>query len=404
MLKKIFKKRIYMDYGAGAPEVRASIVARSKADKAFANPSSIHTDGLKAKSFIDKARSICASSLSAHTDEIIFTSNGTESDNLAIFGVFKHIKLNNPEKKIHIVTTKIEHPAILEACKHLEEVGAEVTYLPLGSDGIIDIKDFRNALKTDTVLVSIGYANSEIGVIQPIKEIAKEIRHFKKNNQKTNLDEQKYPLFHTDACQAGTYLKMNVDRLGIDLLSLNGTKIGGPRGTGLLYVRRGVSINSIVYGGGQEKNLRSGTENVSGAYGLACAFLQAQKDTEKESKRLSLLRDYCIDKLESSVSGVRINGSKKNRLPNNVNFSLKNFDSELLVIEMDRRGVSVSAGSACGSAESKVSHVIESLYEKNEEKWGTVRLSFGRDTSKYDIDRAIYYICDIVKKYEKYQK
>ncbi len=386
---------VYLDYAAGAPETAVSRHARKYADRFYGNPSSIHADGRASRVLLDSARADCAGAFSAHSDEIIFTGSGTESVNMAIFGIFKHIKLSDPQKPVHIITSVIEHQAVLSACQHLETVGATVTYVPVGIDGLINPNDVRNALTENTVLVSIGYANSEIGVVQPIREIAKEIRHFRKNRNSG------YPYFHIDAAQASMYLDIQVDRLGVDLLSCNGTKLGGPRGTGLLYVKRGVEIAPLVYGGGQEKGIRSGTENVSAVYGFAHALLHARKHASHEHIRLQHLRDYFFAELTKVFPHARINGSMTERLPNNVNASFKNFDSELLVIELDAKGISVSAGSACDSAHDKASHVISALYGTEEQKWGTVRFSMGYKTKKRDITRALNALKAIFKKYEQ---
>jgi cysteine desulfurase len=398
-MKKLDKKRIYLDYASGAPvipEVRKIIGGGTDI---YANPSSIHKDGVEAKKILEDSRIVVAKALSAHPDEIVFTRSGTESDNLAVLGVFKSARMNPSfsGKDIHIITTSIEHPAILEACRHLEKVGAKITYLSVSKDGIIDLKEFKNALSGETVLVSVAYANNEIGVIQPIREIAKEIRRFKKNNPGS------YPYFHTDACQAGAYLNITVEQLGVDLLSLNGTKIGGPRGTGLLYVKRGVNISSIVYGGGQERGLNSGTEDVVSIFGFATALEVSRKISEKESLRLSKLRDYFISELKRKFSNCRVNGNLKERLPNNVSVSFPNIDSELLVLELDARGVSVSAGSACSSAKDSGSHVLEALYG-GKDNYGTVRFTFGRETNKSEISYVLKSLSEIFAKYSTWVK
>ncbi len=392
-----------MDYSAGAPELSVSVRARKNADKYFANPSSIHEEGLRAHKILEESRNKCAEVLLAHSDEIIFTTSGTESDNLAILGLFKWAKINEARDKVHLITTTIEHPAVLNACKHLEKMGAEVTYLNPGEGGIISIKEFKASLRPETILVSIGYANSEIGVVQPIKEIAKEIRHYKKSSA-SNQTLDSYPYFHTDACQAGAYLPLAVDRLGVDLLTINGTKIGGARGTGLLYKRRGVKISEITYGGAQEFGFRAGTENVSSLAGFSLALSYAKLNSEKESIRLTHLRNYFFEKLEGKFPNCRINGDKIMRLPNNISVSFRGFTSELLVVELDTQGIAVSAGSACSSAEESGSHVLSALYgEGDDKKWGTVRFSLGKDTRKSDIDFAIKSLEKIFKKYEGFK-
>ena len=385
------KKRIYMDYAAGVD-----------------NPSSIHKDGVRAARELALARGRVADFLSAHADEIVFAASGTESDNLAVMGVFKHARLSKEfaGRDVHIITTAIEHPAVLEACRHLESVGAKVTYLSVNAQGLIDCKELRAALRPETVLVSVAYANNEIGVIEPLREIAKEIRHFKKLQAESGKQNAvPYPLFHTDACQAAAYLSMNVAELGVDLLTFNSTKLGGPAGIGVLFVRRDAPIDPIIYGGGQEHGLRSGTENVPAAAGLMKALLARPNPEMKE------LQDFFIAEIKKRFPQARINGSLEHRLPNNINVSFPNMESELLVLELDARGISVSAGSACAGAKDQSSHVLEALYGKDDaastllgagKKWGTVRFSLGRTTKKRDCDRALRALEEIFKKYERW--
>lgn len=395
------KNPIYMDYAAFAPMVPEARRAFTRAARISANPSSIHKPGLLASEELENAREKIANVLSAHSDEIIFVGSGTESDALAIMGVFKHARLSTEfaGKNIHIITTVIEHPAVLEACRHLEKMGAQVTYLGVLPDGRIDLKEFKKALRPETILVSISYANNEIGTIQPVRDIAKEIRHYKKETKSLE-----YPLFHIDACQTAQYENINVEQIGADLLTVNGTKLGGPSGIAFLYVRRGTPIEPILYGGGQEHGLRSGTENVPGAAAVAAALHSAQKIREKESKRLSKLRDHFLEEAEKRIPELRVNGSKKFRLPNNVHISIPNIKSELLVIELDAKGIAASAGSACSSAKDSGSHVLAGLYgESDEKKWGSVRFSFGRKTSEREIETTLSALEYIVNKYKEWQ-
>ena len=401
----MIKRRIYMDYAAAAPELPVARRAVARAAGFFGNPSSIHKDGVKAAAVLAENRKSISDILGCSRDEIVFTGSGTESDNLAVMGVFKHARLS-PDfagKDVHIVTTMIEHPAILEACRHLERVGAQVTYLSVGTDGLIDLKELRAALRDETVLVSIGYSNSEIGVVQPIREIAKEIRHFKKTKERQQHGGT-YPLFHTDACQAAAYLELAVERLGVDLLSLNGTKLGGPRGIGLLYVRRGTPIEEIIYGGGQERALRSGTENLPGIAGLAAALIEAHEEKDAECERLTHLRDQFISEIKNQFQGARINGSFVSRIPNNVHVSFPGISSELLVLELDARGVSASAGSACSGAKDTGSEVLAALYgAEDRNEFGSVRFSFGIDTKMRDITSTLSALRAIAKKYEPWK-
>lgn len=403
----MFNRRIYLDYAAAAPKAKQALQAEHTAQACFANPNSIHADGVAARRALEAARTSLAKRLGAHADEIVLCGSGTESDNLAILGAFKYARLS-PDfagRSVHIITTAIEHPAVLEACRHIEAVGGEVTYLSVNEQGLIDLKELRAALQPDTVLVSIAYANNEIGVIQPIREIRKEIAHFKKSHGGTDGTAQRsatYPLFHTDACQTAAYLNLNVEQLGVNLLTLNGAKIGAGHGAALLYVRRGTPIAPMLYGGGQEKNLRSGTENVAGVAGLAAALEVVQEKRERESARLGELRDYFMQVVQKEFPEARINGSLDERLPNNMHISFKNIQSELLVLELDAKGISASAGSACSSAKDSGSHVLEALYGKGDEKnWGSVRFSFGSKTSKRDIKKTLKVLSGIVEKYKK---
>ena len=398
------KKRLYLDYASGSPVLKSVLYMAKKLESSlFANPSSIHKDGVFAKKAKEEARASIATFFDAHADEIIFTGSGTEANAIALIGTFLKAKHRSffANKKPHIVTTKIEHPSILRTCEMLELEGAEITYLSVTSDGFVSPRDIKDALRSETILVSVAYANNEIGVIQPIKEIAKVIRNFQKNNTENNCSDT-YPLFHVDACQAVQYLDIGVERLGVDLLSWNGTKIGGPRGMGCLYVKRGTPIVSIYGGGGQEYNLRGGTENVTGVVGLSIALREVRKNFEKESNRISQLRDFCVSEITKKFFDARINGSLMFRLPNNINVSFKNFSSELLVLELDAKNISVSAGSACSSDKDVGSHVVSELYGTDDEKkWGTIRVSLGSETKKSDIILLLKTLSCIFEKYKK---
>ncbi|VAW13175.1 Cysteine desulfurase, partial [hydrothermal vent metagenome] len=286
-----------------------------------------------------------------------------------------------------------------------------VTYVGVDELGTVNPKDVKEALRPETILVSIMYANNEIGTIQPIKEIAKVVRNFRKtkliqkgppflNTKRAALfeDFENLPYFHTDACQATNYLDMNVLKLGVDLLTINGSKIYGPKGIGVLYVKRGTSITPIIYGGGQERGLRGGTENVSAVVGFAQACKTAEEMKEKETQRLTGLRDYFIKNLLLNIPESILNGDKKNRLPNNVNISIPNIDSEQLVIELDAKGISASARSACKSRDYESSYVIIALGRKSLPNEGGVRFSLGRETRKKDIDYVLKVLSKIIKK------
>lgn len=399
------QKYIYLDHASATPidaDVFRAINSAESTTKG-ANPNAIHSLGVVARRLVEQAREFVAQSLSSHTDEIIFTGSGTESVVLAIRGVVKNYTGTHLP---HIVTTSIEHSAVLENCRLLEKEGkATVTYLAIDERGIVNPRDVRDALRSETVLVSVMYANNEIGTIQPIEEIAKEIRHFKKTHTSS------YPLFHTDACQAMNYLfTENIEKLGVDLLSFNGSKIYGPKGVGVLFKKRGVILAPLYAGGGQEFGLRSGTENVSAIVGIGHALLKAKRIKEKESARLVLLREYGIEKLRtlSQESGyeIMVNGDEKSRLPNNINISISGISSELLVIELDAKGILVSERSACASDNDTGSHVIAMLRRSsNDTKHSndSIRISMGRGTKKSDIDACIKALASILEKYKKWK-
>lgn len=406
------KDRIYLDFASATPIDKKVLKLMSSYDRDFfANATSIHKDGVRARGVIEEARNKIAKSMNAHSDEIIFTGSSTESSAMVIIGVVNNYQLNNVSTIPHVITTEVEHPAVLMNFKFLESKGkAEVTYLKINSKGIVDPKDLRDALKPSTALVSVMYANNEIGTVQPMQEIAKEIRHYKKGKSAPSGLLPTYPLFHTDATQAMNYLyTSNIDKLGVDLLSFNGSKIYGPKGVGVLYKKRGIKISPIYSGGEQEFGLRSGTENVSSIAGLALALEIANKIKNKEVKRLTLLRDYAIDKilgLNKMPLEIILNGDKENRLPNNINISIKGIASELLVIELDAKGIEVSAKSACQSGEEDDSYVLTALKKaKNEpidKEEGSLRITLGRETKKSDIDKFIIVLAKILDKYKKF--
>ncbi len=353
-----------------------------------ANPSAIHELGVKERQKLEQARRLVAQILGAHADEIIFTSGATESNNLAILGM----------KRGDMVTTNIEHASVIESARHR---GA--TIVPVEANGIVDPKKIKKAINKNTVLVSVMYANNEIGTIQPVREITKEIRHYNKTNNK-NLPAGKQVYFHIDAVQAVNYLPLNVEKLGVDMLSFNGAKIYGPKGVGVLYVRRGTPISKIMFGGDQERGLRPGTENVAGAVALARALEETERIKESEVKRLVKLRDYFFTKIRQMPFGseIIVNGDRENRLPNNVNITIPKIPSDLLVIELSARGITASAKSACKAGDGKASHVLKAINPNMSETDGSLRFSIGRDTTKPDIDYTVKALVEILKKLEKW--
>jgi cysteine desulfurase len=389
-------KRIYLDYAAATPvrdEVKKVLI---ESMDFFANPGTIHSDGVIAKKKLEEAREKIAAAIFSRAKEIIFTGSATESNNLAVFGSIFAWRSQHPGKMPHIIMTSIEHPSILEVCNHLEEKGlAEITKLSVDEQGMVNMKELRGALKESTVFVSVIFASNEIGVIQPIREISKEIRHFKKHVLGNH--ESTYPLFHTDAAQALLYEDIDVRNLGVELMTISSEKIYGPRGVSVLFVKNKNVLEKILFGGAQESNLRPGTENISAIMGFAEAVRLGVLEREKESARLREIQNYCFEKLQKRFGEKCImNGSREHRLPNNVNVTFFGFDSELLVIELDACGISVSERSACNTEDTE-SYVIEALRKENT---GSLRISFGCKTQKKDIDFLLESLEKIFKKYK----
>ena len=388
------------------------------------NPSSIHEFGVKAKKKLQNSRREVADFLSAKPEEIIFTSGGTESNNLAIQGVVlawhEDKKENKQEKTLpHIITTNIEHPSVLETFKLLQKRNlAQVSIVGVELNGIIDPRKIKKEIKSNTILISVMYANNEIGTIQPIKEITKMIRHWKNlipsplSLVRRGVGERCiFPLFHTDAVQAVNYLDVNVERLGVDLLSLSGSKIEGAGKIGVLYKRRMVKLAKIFGGGDQEMGLRPGTENLPEILKFSLALQSMQKTKEKEAKRLTILRNYFFYQLSHSniLTNFRItiNGDLQKRLPNNVNITFPNLPSDLLVIELSSKGIMASAKSACKSSNIEGSYVIKAIHQMQgktlyNSEIGGVRFSLGRQTTKKDIDYTIKTLSQILTKLKKW--
>ncbi|MBI2052668.1 MAG: cysteine desulfurase, partial [Candidatus Ryanbacteria bacterium] len=323
------KKRIYLDHAAATPlDARVYDAMEPYLKEEFGNAGGLYREGRRAKDALDDARARVAGILGARPEEIIFTSGGTEGDTLALFGIARVYA----DKGKHIITTSIEHHAVLSACEALQKEGFEVTYLSVKENGILDPEKLKGALRPDTILVSIMYANNEIGTVQPIDEIARVICEHRKT-QNTQL-----PIFHTDACQAAGYLNLRVDNLGVDLLVLNGTKIYGPNGVGALYLRRGIRLKPLFYGGPQEGRRRAGTENVAGIVGLARALEITHEEKAEEVGRLIELRDLLISEIQKRIPRTVLNGDRENRLPNNVNISILDIEGEAVILYLDAYG------------------------------------------------------------------
>lgn len=335
----------------------------------YGNPSSLYTIGRYNKRAIEKARRQVANLINCEANEIYFTGSGSESDNTALKG----IAYANKEKGNHIITSKIEHPAILNSCKTLEKQGYKISYINVNKDGIIDLNELISEITNQTILISVMFANNEIGTIQPIEEISKIAK-------KHNI------IFHTDAVQACGNVPIDVKKMEIDMLSLSAHKINGPKGVGALYVKKGINFDSIINGGGQEKGKRSGTENVAGIIGLGKACEIAKKQMNNHMAKLKELRNYFIKQVEKDIPNAKLNGSRENRLPGNANFSFKNADSQELLFKLDSKGICVSSGSACSSGNSNPSHVLIAIGLPQELAQGTIRFTFGEDNTKEDID------------------
>ncbi len=377
------KQKIYLDYASTTPAGESVVSAMIPLlQKDFGNPSSLHALGQDALYAIDEARRKVAEFLGAKESEIIFTSSATEADNIALSGVLQK------EKKAHVITSVIEHKAVLEP---LNSSSAEVTYLPVNKEGVVKVEDVLKEIRENTVLVSIMYANSEIGTIQPIKEIGAAVKRINENRKKKIV-------FHTDAVQAVNYLPCKVNDLNVDLLTISGHKIYGPKGVGALFIRQGIEISPIFYGAKQERGVRPGTENTAAIVGLSQAVEDLQKNmTEKTEK----LRDRIIDTILSEIPQTRLNGSRERRLPNNINISFKGVEGESLLIALDQKGIAVSTGSACASRSLLPSYVLLAIGLSHEEAHGSLRVTLGRMTTEKEVDYFLEQLPLIVERLRK---
>ena len=376
------RKLIYMDNAATTkihPDVLKAMLPYLK--ESYGNPSSIYSLGHESREAIELSRNKVAKALNAQSNEIFFTSGGSESDNWAIKG----IAFANQDKGKHIITTNIEHHAVLNTCKYLEKYGFEITYLPVKSNGILDIKDLKKAIRKDTILISVMFANNEIGTIQPIKEIGEIAK-------KHNI------YFHTDAVQAVGNIPIDVNKLNIDLLSLSGHKFNAPKGVGVLYIRKGTNISSMIHGGGQESNMRAGTENVANIVGLGKAINLATKDIQKKNSYVSQLRDNLIQGILKEIPDTIVNGDMQNRLPGNVNVCFKYIEGESILLMLDQLGICASSGSACTSGSLEPSHVLLALGLPHEIAHGSLRLTLSKENTKEEVNFVLSVLPDIVKK------
>jgi len=378
------KKTIYLDYNATSP-LRPEVLHAMEPylHDTFGNPSSMHATGQKARKALDDARETVARLLhAARPDEIIFTAGGTESDNMAIKGT----ALANKAKGKHIITSQIEHHAVLYTCEYLEKEGFEVTYLPVDNYGRVNPEDVRRSIRPDTILVTIMHANNEVGTIEPIAEIGKVIKE--ENTKRASAGLPKV-YFHTDAVQTAGKIEVDVQELGVDMLSISAHKFYGPKGIGALYIKRVTAIQPILHGGHHERNRRAGTENVPAIVGMAYALELALKEHSAENARLAKLRDKFEAGVKEKVPAVIFNGHPVERLPNTLSISFTCIEGESLLLALDLEGIEVSTGSACASGSLEPSHVLKAMGISAEVAQGTLRFSLGHYTTEEDIDRVL---------------
>uniref|UniRef100_UPI00405618A7 cysteine desulfurase NifS n=1 Tax=Agathobacter sp. TaxID=2021311 RepID=UPI00405618A7 len=375
-------KFIYLDNAATTqvyPEVLDAMLPFFTED--YGNPSAFYSFSQKSKKAVEEAREQIANLIGAKPQEIYFTGGGSESDNWAI----KATAEAYAQKGKHIITSKIEHHAVLHTCQWLEKQGFEVTYLNVDEDGVVKLEELRAAIRPDTILITIMAANNEIGTIQPLKEIGK-------------IAKEHGVLFHTDAVQAFAHIPINVDEMHIDMLSASGHKIHGPKGIGAMYIRKGVKILSYIHGGAQERRRRAGTHNVPGIVGMGKAVELASKSMERESKKIAELRDYLIAQVLEKIPYARLNGHKTNRLPNNANFCFRFIEGEGMLILLDQAGICGSSGSACTSGSLDPSHVLLAIGLPHEIAHGSLRLSLSEKTTKEEIDYTVDKLTAIIER------
>ena len=373
---------IYLDNAATtktAPEVVDAMLPYFS--EYYGNASTIYSLGAESKKAMDHARQTIADSLGAKPEEIYFTAGGSESDNWAL----KATAEAYASKGKHIITTKIEHHAILHTCEYLEKRGFEITYLNVDRDGLISLDELKAAIRPDTILISVMFANNEIGTIEPIAEIGE-------------IAKEHGVLFHTDAVQAYTQVPINVDEMHIDMLSASGHKLNGPKGIGFLYIRKGVKIRSFVHGGAQERSRRAGTENIPGIVGLGAAVERAMRIMDSKTRKEIELRDYLIGRLENEIPHCWLNGHRTKRLPNNINFSFLFIEGESMLIMLDMKGICASSGSACTSGSLDPSHVLLAIGLKHEEAHGSLRLTLSEDSTKEEMDIVAEEVKKIVQR------
>ena len=379
---------VYMDHAGTTPLDPAVLKSMTPYfTELFGNPSSIHTVGQEARYALDEARERVAGVLNCRAREVVFTSGGTESDNAAIEGVATALQ----ETGNHIITSNAEHHAVLHTCQHLESLGFDVTYLPVDSDGVVQPESVYQAITDRTTLVSVMYANNEIGTVNPLPEIAAAVKQRASELSRTIA-------VHTDAVQAAGFLDLDVRRLGVDLLSLSGHKFYGPKGTGVLFVKRGTAFLPLILGGGQERERRSGTENIPGIVGLSVALETANTHREETSRRCAGLRDRVIEQVLATVPGTNLNGHPTQRLPNNANFSFSGIEGEPILLGLDMAGIAASSGSACSSGSLEPSHVLLALGQSAEVARGSLRITLGKENTDQEVDDLLRVLVELVER------
>jgi len=379
-------RRIYLDHSATTPLHPEVIDFMTEVmQNIYGNPSSWHYFGREAKKLVDEARQKVADLIGANPEEIYFTSGGTESDNIAILGT-AHAKA---KKGKHIITSSVEHHAVLDSCIQMAKAGFDVTFLPVDQYGMVDPDQLKKEIRSDTVLISIMHANNENGTIQPIEEIGKIAKEYG-------------VIFHTDCVQSVGKIPVHVDDLGVDMLTLSGHKIYGPKGIGVLYKRKGVQVEPLFYGGGQERKIRPGTENTLGIIGLGKAAEISVRDFQTENVRVKALRDRLIQGVLEKIPEVRLNGHPQKRLPHNAHFSFANIEGETLLQNLDMKGIGVSSGSACSSGSQSPSHVLTATGWPQGSVYGSVRITLGRDNTQEDIDYVLEVLPEIVKQFRNF--
>jgi len=380
------RRLVYLDHAATTPvDPRVVEAMLPYFSQRYGNPSSLYTLAQEARRAVDEARERVAQVLGARPSEVIFTSGGTESDNAAIKGVAFALRQSGD----HIITTSIEHHAVLHTCHWLERFGFRVTYLPVDRQGLVDPQAVVEAITPQTVLVSVMLANNEIGTIQPVGEIARRVKERAAEMGRTIV-------VHTDAVQAAGFLELRVDSLGVDMLSLSAHKFYGPKGVGLLYVRRGTPFDPQQQGGGQERQRRAGTENVPGIVGMALALSLADQERERVSRHCQRLRDRLIAGIQERIPQALLNGHPTQRLPNNVNFSFPGVEAESVLLGLDMAGIAASSGSACTSASLEPSHVLLALGLTADQAYGSLRLTLGKDNTEEDVEYLLSVLPDLV--------